>query len=354
MKKEILITLDRLKYPNCGLGRYSIDFGEAISLINDPALSFNFLLPRKGYQSFDNKDQPKCIKLDIIKKHTYHYQNKFDLIHVTHQLPSFKINPNIKKIITIHDLNHLITKDLKKSEQYIKRIQKNINNADGVIFISNFTKDCCTQNLILTPDKFYTVIHNGINIPDIQATRPHALRTSKKYLFTIGQVQPKKNFHTLIPFLSKISDEFDLVIAGELCNTQYLEKIKQGIDKLQLKNRVHLLGSVSEAEKRYLYENCEAFLFPSIAEGFGMPVIEAMRFKKPVFSSNQTSLAEIGDQFAFFWCNFDAEYMAEVFKDGMAKTNQEHIEAAYRYSKKYSWESNVRQHLQFYHSVLNK
>lgn len=354
MKKEILITLDRLKYPNCGLGRYSIDFGEAISLINDPEHSFNFLLPRKGYQPFENQKHIKCIKLDITKKYINTYQKKFDLIHITHQLPSFKINPNIKKIITIHDLNHLITKDLKKSEQYLKRIQTNINNSDGVIFISNFTKDCCTQNLILPSDKIYTVIHNGINIPNILATRPHALKTTKKYLFTIGQVQPKKNFHTLIPFLSKISDEYDLVIAGELCNVQYTEKIKAEITKLQLENRVHLLGSISEAEKRYLYENCEAFVFPSIAEGFGMPVIEAMRFKKPVFSSDKTSLAEIGDKFANFWRNFDADYMSEIFIKVMAKTNQEHIEAAFRYSEKYSWESNVRQHLQFYGSLLNK
>ncbi len=85
-----------------------------------------------------------------------------------------------------------------------------------------------------------------------------------------------------------------------------------------------------------------------------MPVIEAMRFKKPVFTSDKTSLAEIGDQFAFFWRNFEAAYMAEVFKEGMTKTNKEHIEAAYRYSQKYSWESNVKQHLQIYHSVLNQ
>lgn len=354
MKKEILITLDRLKYPNCGLGRYSIDFGEAISLINDPALSFNFLLPRKGYQSLENHNHTKCIKLDIIKKNSCRYQKKFDLIHVTHQLPSFKINSDIKRIITIHDLNHLITKDLKKSEQYIKRIQTNINNSDGVIFISNFTKDYCTQNLILPSDKIYTIIHNGINIPNILATRPHALKTTKKFLFTIGQVQPKKNFHTLIPFLSKISDEYDLVIAGELCNIQYLETIKDAIKIHKIENRVHLLGSISESEKRYLYENCEAFVFPSIAEGFGMPVIEAMRFKKPVFSSDKTSLKEIGDRFAFFWTNFDPLHMKSVFENHMQQIDELHIEAAYRYSLKYSWESNVKQHLQIYHSVLNQ
>ncbi len=350
--KKILVTLDRLKYPNCGLGRYSADFGETLLNTVSDKFSFNFLLPRKGYEPIERIANGKTVRLSTLNKVCSRYQKRFDLVHITHQLPNFSLNSEVKKVITIHDLNHLITKDLVKAEKYVQRIQRNIDKSDGVIFISQFTYDFCKSHLNLPSDKLYTVIHNGINIPAVKAVKPVGFNIPTRYLFTIGQIQPKKNFHVLIPFLAKLPSDYELIIAGEHSNKEYVDDILKAAGTYNLDKRVHLVGSVTEAEKRFLYENCEAFVFPSIAEGFGMPVIEAMRFKKPVFSSDKTSLAEIGGDYAFFWRNFDAQDMANVFETRMLKADAEYLNSAYNYSMQYSWTENVRKHIEFYGRVL--
>ena len=354
LKKKVLITLDRLKYPNCGLGRYSADFGGTLLGITSDTLSFSFLLPKRGFAPIESVALGKTIKLNILNKTCGFYQKRFDLVHITHQLPNFKLNSKVKKVITIHDLNHLITKDIKRAEEYINRIQDNVNKSDGIIFISQFTYDFCKSHLNLPSDKLYTVIHNGINIPAVEADKPIGFGIPTRYLFTIGQIQPKKNFHVLIPFLAQLPSDYELIIAGEHSNKEYVDDILKAAGTHNLDKRVHLVGSVTEAEKRFLYENCEAFVFPSIAEGFGMPVIEAMRFKKPVFSSDKTSLAEIGGDYAFFWNDFAVDSMKKVFEDGMIKADDIHLEMAYDYSLQFSWEQNVKKHLEFYTKILGK
>ncbi|MDR1503135.1 MAG: glycosyltransferase [Prevotella sp.] len=80
---------------------------------------------------------------------------------------------------------------------------------------------------------------------------------------------------------------------------------------------VFLSGVIDAPEKVWMYRNCEAFLFPSKFEGFGLPLIEAMLFGKPVFSSRYTSLPEVGNKYAFFWDNFDAKHMKEVVEKNL-------------------------------------
>jgi len=76
-------------------------------------------------------------------------------------------------------------------------------------------------------------------------------------------------------------------------------------------------GKINAEEKQYYLQNCSAFVFPSLLEGFGIPPIEAMRFGKPIFLSKLTSLPEIGGDKAFYWDTFDAKDMATIFTNGM-------------------------------------
>ncbi len=352
MKKQILVTLDRLKYPNCGLGRYSHDFGTTLLQSSTPDLCFDFLLPKKGYAPLQKESN--FLRLSNYRKLFCGYMNNYDLIHVTHQLPSFKIKTNAKIVLTIHDINQIITDDRKKALKYVKKIQKNVDTADAIVFISSFTQNFCQQHLSLPDTKIYKVIHNGINIPITTPVKPKWFSIKRKYLFSIGQLMKKKNFHTLIPFLKNIADEYELIIAGEHADQEYVDKIKAAIKNLNLEQRVHLPGSVSEEEKRFLYENCTAFVFPSLAEGFGMPIIEAMRFKKPVFSSSRSSLKEIGDQHVFFWDEFDPKYMADIFNQSIPSVDDAHLDNAYNYSSNFSWETNAEEHIELYNRLLHE
>jgi glycosyltransferase involved in cell wall biosynthesis len=95
------------------------------------------------------------------------------------------------------------------------------------------------------------------------------------------------------------------------------KEVMEAAKKFGVEDRVKLIGPATEEEKYWYYKNCEAFLFPSYAEGFGLPVIEAMYHGKPVFISDKTSLPEVGGDAAYYFRNFEPEYMQEVFKEGM-------------------------------------
>lgn len=107
--------------------------------------------------------------------------------------------------------------------------------------------------------------------------------------------------------------EYDLYICGD-AHFAYAEEVRNLIRENQLTN-VFLTDVISQSEKIWLYRNCEAFLFPSEGEGFGLPVVEAMQFGKAVFAANRTSLPEVCNGHAIMWEHLDTEFMVESIRE---------------------------------------
>ena len=120
---------------------------------------------------------------------------------------------------------------------------------------------------------------------------------------------------------------------------------------MNLDKRVHLPGTVKNEQKCWLYQNCMAFAFPSLTEGFGLPVVEAMSLGKPVFLSNLTSLPEIGGPEAFYWSHFEPNYMNRVFEEGMNKFNTERATRSITWSKQFSWQTAALAYLKIYEQI---
>jgi len=116
---------------------------------------------------------------------------------------------------------------------------------------------------------------------------------------------------------------------------------------------LHLIGKVDENNKYHLYKNCKAFVFPSLTEGFGLPVIEAMSLGKPVFLSNLTSLPEIGGNEAFYWNNFNSEEMIEVVKTGLNEFEKDSgkQQRIIEWAKQFSWENAAKAYLKLYETI---
>jgi glycosyltransferase involved in cell wall biosynthesis len=112
-----------------------------------------------------------------------------------------------------------------------------------------------------------------------------------------------------------------------------------------------MTGKISEAEKIYLMQNCKAFLFPSLLEGFGLPVIEAMSCGKPVFVSNLTSLPEIAADKGFYFENFEAESMAKLIFEKLKNLPPSFSSLLQIHASQFSWNKNVEKYLQQYKSV---
>ena len=149
--------------------------------------------------------------------------------------------------------------------------------------------------------------------------------------------------------------EYDLVLSGKNETEYGKTKLAETISKLKLENRVHITGKVSDTDKQYYLKNCTAFVFPSLREGFGIPPIEAMRFGKPVFMSNNTSLPEIGGNHAFYWDNYNPDDMAKVVKEGLQKFNTNNVELSKAYethAKSFDWKKAASEYLEVYRTVL--
>jgi glycosyltransferase involved in cell wall biosynthesis len=109
----------------------------------------------------------------------------------------------------------------------------------------------------------------------------------------------------------------------------------------------------SEADKAWYLHHCLAFMLPSLAEGFGAPVVEAMKFGKPLFLSNRTSLPEIGSDVAFYFNNFDPEHMHQVFYDGMFAYQQNGLEKKIiARGNDFNWEEKAKEYINIYRSLL--
>jgi glycosyltransferase involved in cell wall biosynthesis len=159
----------------------------------------------------------------------------------------------------------------------------------------------------------------------------------------------QKGFH-LLPALLK-ENNFGLVIAG--IETPHKQKILEEAEKYNCLNRVHITGPVTDEDKAWYYKNCSAFLFPSIAEGFGLPVIEALHFGKPVFLSKFTSLPEVGGDAAYYFDNFEPGHMQSVFKNGMLDfIDRDRAQEMVAQADKFSWDRAASQYLDLYAESL--
>lgn len=356
-KKKVLVDFERLKYPNCGLGQVSINFSNQLAKIQDEAIQWEFLLSSKDrkkyignsrdilfrYHDFMTKNGVKSIDSDI------------DLFHLTHQVTNYKAVNAKKNIYTIHDLNFLNEKGESHSQKTLKKIQEAVDRSDVVTVISEFTKNVVLQNISIPKEKPVKVIYNGVKSPILDSSIRPDMVDESPFFFTIGTIMPKKNFHTLVEMMEHVTSNHKLYIAGNLEKPKYVQQILDLIVEKGLENKIILLGPIKDEEKSYLFKNCEAFLFPSLLEGFGLPIIESMYAKKPTFSSNKTSLPEIGKNHVYYWETFDPKYMAKVLKEGLEDFNKDKEnkeKEIFEYASQFTWEKNAEEYHQLYKDLL--
>jgi glycosyltransferase involved in cell wall biosynthesis len=169
----------------------------------------------------------------------------------------------------------------------------------------------------------------------------------------MGYINRKKNFHTLVPLLQ--NNCFELVVAGRLDEPDYINKMKLQAEILGVNERLKILGPVPEEDKAWYFRHCEAFLLPSLAEGFGAPVVEAMAFGKPLFLSDRTSLPEIGGNVAFYFKNFEAQHMQSVLNEGLIEYQKNGLaQKIMQRGKEFSWEIKAHEYLNVYRSIFNQ
>lgn len=355
--KSVFLESHNIKNLYFGFGQFNYHLIKALSKIEHP--DYQITLHGKDTawlrEEFGNSFKYKK-SISLRRYPLFRIRKKYDLWHSLNQ--NIKIEPyhDIPYLLTVHNITHIKNPDSYLHEKVHQRFQKKLNRSTAITYISEFAKHS-THEFFSVPKVPEYVIHNGnpltnVNTPD--SFTPDFIPT-KPFLFSIGQITARKNFVSLVRMLAKLKD-FQLVIGGKDTTDTAKELIEEA-EKLNVKDRLFLIGNISENQKKYYYKNCEAFVFPSLREGFGLPVIEAMLFGKPVFTSNNTSLPEIGGNIAYYWDHYDPEYMAHIFEKGMQNFSenkkmlqQQSIDRA----KTFSWDTAAKQYAKVYQSIISK
>ncbi len=348
--RTILFDCERMKYPHTGLYHFCLNLGRSLLETERNRNQLCFYVPPSAMSIF-GKD--KC----YIKQHSLH---KFimpraanvALWHCTYQdsryIPHKK---NMKILLTVHDLNFVYSKKSSdKTKKYLKALKARVERSDKIVAISQFTLRDLKKYVDLK-DRPCEVIYNGCNIQELPFLQPPLILPQAQFLFTIGTITEKKNFHVLPCLLA--NNDMQLFIAGITQNDNYRAKIIEEAKKWGVEERVVFAGPISENDKQWYYKNCEAFLFPSISEGFGLPVIEAMYFGKPVVLSTATSLPEIGGKESNYFNSFDPDEMKQALATAFKGYSPEKAERIKKWAAQFSWSSSARQYSDVYAKLLS-
>lgn len=348
--KNVLIDFSHYADYN-GFGEIARNYSRILTGRNIDDMHFILILPRKfrgcfGPQ-FDYIDRED--KRSQLKKLNLH----IDLWHATDQ--QFHMRGGDKdtiQLLTIHDANFLTEKKGVHKWRHIVQLKWRAWRSDYLTTISHYVLDDLSRHGFIM-GKPIEVIYNGITDDmHLPQQRPAFVGSDdERFFFTIGQIREKKNFHTLVPMMKHFAHH-KLYICGD-DHFAYAAQLRQLIAG-QGEGRVVLTGKVNDAEKRWLYAHSEAFLFPSRLEGFGIPVLEAMRYHCKVFSSRLSSLPEVCGSHASYWDDFSPEAMAQVVADGLQSWDRcgKEAEQAAAYSRQFNYEVYTDQYLTLYRRLL--
>ena len=353
MVNRIVFDCERMKYENTGLYHYCLNLGSHITKFRRAGSEeITFYCPFETQRLFGKN----CNHIQQTELHKFRLPalKKFDVWHATYQGSNYLPfrNKKIKVILSIHDLNFMYdpAKPAIKRQKYLHRLQMLINRADVIICISEYCKKdvlfyCDIQN------KPVHVIHNGTNTMTIPELTGQSYRPVKPFIFSLGTIMPKKNFHTLLPLVQD-QPNLELLIAGRIDDVGYYQSILDTADKMGISKKVKIVGPITESVKSWYFTHCYAFAFPSTAEGFGLPVTEAMSVGKPLFLSDKTALPEIGGDVAFYFENFSADHMRDTFVAGMTKYKRYNMQdKIIEKGKEYCWDNAAQEYWNIYRSL---
>ena len=271
--------------------------------------------------------------------------SKVDVFHVSTQI--WYPPRNTRLTATIHDMTGRLMPELHipaNVQAEASFAQNVLHRADRLIAVSENTRADAVRVLGLDPARV-EVIYSGISEVYFDAAATPAARP---YVLSVGTIEPRKNIDTLLDAWEgfRLRDEFDLVIAGA---TGWASE--KTLARLRANPRgVRYLGYVQEDELPGLTAGATAFIYPSLYEGFGFPVAQAMAARVPVITSNTSCLPEIaGDGALLLDPRSPAEIQAALEKLLTSPELQQRLRTAGRaHAEQYRWETCARRSLEFF------
>lgn len=362
-RPRVVIDVEKLRHANCGLGRFCRHLAEGILTSGDTGFDPVFFLPRRAAPP----RSAGCVaQIDVRpwRKESFarfyrplvasFARRRYDLWHMTNQTSKYlPLDPDVPVVLTIHDLNflHDDRREPGRAARKLADVQRKVDRAAAIVTDTRYVAADVARHLRLDGKPVH-VIPLGMPARVTAAPARPAGVPPGPFLLAIGNALPHKNFHVLLEAVAALPTA-RLVIAGNR-DTPYGRRLADLIAAAGLERRVIQTGEVSDADRQWLYEHCEALLVPSLTEGFGLPVLEAMQCGRPVFLSRLTCLPEVGGDLGFYWDSFSPEHMQQVLRTGLAAVHADpgYAERARGHAARFSWERAVQDYLAVYDTVL--
>lgn len=274
----------------------------------------------------------------------------------THYAPRFSPVPCV---IAVMDISYVFYPEMFKNRdmrQLISWTSYSVRKAKKIITISQSSK-----NDII---KYYKVSESRVEVvyPGVKERFMNKKLDGKnfrhqaitgKYILFVGTLQPRKNIQRLIEAFSKLQkDKLQLVMVGK--KGWMYRDILRAPKKFGVEKKVIFLDFISDENLPQLYENAQCFVLPSLYEGFGLPILEAMKYGCPVLTSNISSLPEVGGEAALYFDPYNVNDMAEKIDRVLSDSNlrKDMIEKGKKQVKKFSWEKSAEKVLAVLEDVV--
>lgn len=243
-------------------------------------------------------------------------RNDFDVFHPTYYHSYFL--KSIKKpfVLTVHDMIHEIYPEIFVNDPYKDYKAQVINKADHIIAISESTKSDILKFCAI-PDEKITVVHHGYHLTQNLTQGTSASEVEGPFILFVGEREGYKNFKGLLEAVGGflVESNVKLFCAG---GSSFSGEELNLINRLKLQNHVTQF-SVTDSRLKELYNTAVMLVFPSLYEGFGLPILEAFENNCPVVMSNTSCFAEVGGNAAVYFDPIDPESMRtaimNVFED---------------------------------------
>lgn len=348
--KNVGVSFGNITHFHDGLGEFSLQFGthlaERAPTLRQAGITVFFHMPARWHGMFgpdvrylETSAVQRALHLRRERFHIWHKLNQ----HIQFRAPAFTGS----HIVTLHDLNLFYFKTGPSQERAKQRQLRILRQADHIVTISDYVKNDLVERLQWRGpvDRVYNGVRSLATSPQVEVPE----LTGEPFFLHISRMTQTKNVEAILGLAARWPERH-FVLAGP--RSGYTEGIESRARTAGLSN-ARVLYDVSDEQKAWLYQHCEAFLFPSLTEGFGLPPIEAMHFGKPVFLARRTCLPEIGGAHAFYWDNFEPSGMRQVMEDALRDPGDEHLPRSVReWAGRYNWPKCLNDYLDIYLKLL--
>lgn len=286
-----------------------------------------------------------------------------DVFHATdHLIPKLRGTPVVATLMDAIPLAHpeWVHSRLRPLQNALWK--KTATWAQQVITISEYSKSQITEHFNISPNKI-SVVSLGVDSRYFEILPARfceevleVFRVPRHYFIFIGTLQPRKNIHRIIQAHQSLSMElrrdFPLVIVGR--NGWGSDALINQLHQAAGREPIRWLGAVSDVQKRALLQSSVALVFPSLSEGFGLPVLEAFAGQTPVITSNTTSLPEVASDAALLVDPLEVDEIANAMREvihNQSLASQLKVAGLAR-AKQFTWQACAKATFSVYESVV--